>query len=84
MGSLPLGYEWNKETEKIEIIPEEAKLYKKIIRLYLDECLSQRDIALRLQKEGIKGKKGKPFKAATISYMLKNPIYYGKLITNQY
>jgi site-specific DNA recombinase len=84
LGKTSFGYKWNKETKELEIIPEEAKIFKKIISLYLDEGLSLKDITIRLTREGILGNSGKPFRANTLSYMLKNPCYYGHYILNRH
>jgi site-specific DNA recombinase len=84
IGLPPYGLTWNKERERLEIIPEEAEIFKKITSLYLDELLSLKDITIRLTKEGIMGRGGKPFRANTISYMLKNPCYYGHYILNKH
>jgi len=84
LGKPPYGYKWNKEKKELEIIPEEAKIYKKIISLYLDEGLSLKDISIRLTEEGIRGKGGKPFQTATISYVLRNFCYYGHYILNRH
>ena len=48
-----------------------------IIDLYLDHDMSFKDIAIKLTKKGIRGKKGGTFKSSTISGILKNPAYYG-------
>lgn len=84
VGTLPLGYSWNKETKEIEAVQEEAKLYTRIVSLYLDEGLSFTDIALKLTAEGIKGKRGGRLTSEAMSYILKNPAYYGNLVVNQY
>ena len=44
LGKPPFGYRWNKEKKELEIIPEEEKIYKKIISLYLDEGLSLKEL----------------------------------------
>ena len=84
IGKPPFGYRWNKDRKELEMIPEEAKIYKKIVSLYLDEGLSLKDITIRLTREGILGQGGKPFRANTLSYMLKNPVYYGHYILNKH
>lgn len=82
VGSLPFGYKWNKEEKKIEVIPKEAELYNRIVTMYLDEGKSFSDIEEQLKGEGAKCGK-KPWSSATISYALKNPIYYGHYVVNQ-
>jgi DNA invertase Pin-like site-specific DNA recombinase len=93
IGQTPLGYKWNKVLNKLEVITEEAEIYKRIIRMYLDLGMAYRDIAVQLNKEGVTSirtnKNGKERKRSNwgnqaISDMLKNPIYYGHYITNQW
>jgi site-specific DNA recombinase len=83
LGKAPFGYRWNKQDKVLEIVPAEAEIYKRVVDWYLNLGLSYRLIALRLKNEGIRCKK-KPFSSATISYMLKNPAYYGHYIQNKY
>lgn len=84
VGKVPYGYVWSKEKKAIEIKPEEAGIYQHIVDLYLHEGLSDLGTALRLKDEGIK-LKGRKFPATqTISYMLKNPAYYGHYVVNKH
>jgi len=84
VGKVPFGYVWNREKKAIEINQEEARIYKHIVDLYLHEGLSFLDIALRLKDKGIK-LRGRKFPATqTISYILKNPAYYGHYIVNRH
>lgn len=82
VGHLPFGYRWNKEEKKIKVVPKEAEIYNRIVSMYLDEGKSFSDIEEQLKKEGVKCGK-KPFSSATISYALKNSIYYGHYVVNQ-
>jgi site-specific DNA recombinase len=93
IGKTPFGYTWNKTTKKLEIVPEEEKMYKKIVSMYLEQGMAFHAIATKLNSEGqpferinlLDGKvhkKGK-WSSATISYMLKNPCYYGHYVVNQ-
>ena len=83
VGKPPFGYVWNKEKKCLEINLSEADIYKRIVSMYLDEGLSFRDIGIKLRNEGIKCKRAY-FTNSTISYMLKNPAYYGHYILNQW
>jgi DNA invertase Pin-like site-specific DNA recombinase len=84
VGKVPFGYVWNREKKAIEIIQEEARIYKHIVDLYLHEGLSDLNTALRLKDDGIK-LRGRKFPATqTISYILKNPAYYGHYIVNRH
>ncbi len=84
VGKTAFGYIWNKKEKRIEVSPEEAKIYQHIVDLYLLEGLSDLNIALRLKSEGVK-LRGKKYPAnQTISYILKNPVYYGHCVVNQH
>lgn len=82
-GKPPYAYYWNKQTKQLEINEEEAKVYHLIVDMYLEQKMSFQDICIKLKKDGIKGKR-KDWTSSTLSYLLKNPAYYGKYIVNQY
>ncbi len=82
-GKPPCGYHWNEKINQIEINEEEKKIYEKIVDLYLNYRMSMKDIGIKLKEEGIICKK-RPFTSSTISYILKNPAYYGNYIVNQH
>jgi site-specific DNA recombinase len=82
-GKAPYAYRWNKDLHKLEIVSEEADTYMRIISLYLNQGLSFKDIVIQLNDEGLKCKKA-PWSSAVISYMFKNPIYYGHYVTNKF
>lgn len=82
-GKPPYGYRWNKETNTLEIMPEEEEVYKKIVDFYLNYGMSLKDIGIRLKEDGIISKKA-PFSSSTLSYILKNSIYYGHYVVNQH
>jgi site-specific DNA recombinase len=84
MGQDPFGYKWNKEKKELEIVPEEKEIYLKMVDLYLNHGKSMKDIALILNKEGVKGKRGRGLSSVTISDILKNTIYYGERTQNLY
>lgn len=92
LGKPPFGYRWNKVTQRLEIEQNEAALYKEIVKMYLNQGLAMRDIAIKLNAEGKLPKRidtngrelnHQPWKCQTISYMLKNPCYYGHYVLNQ-
>lgn len=53
-GNIPYGYNYNKATGMLEVIPEQAEKIREIFRLYIDEKMSPQKIATRL---GFKGEK---------------------------
>ncbi|MBA4390426.1 MAG: hypothetical protein C0399_05765 [Syntrophus sp. (in: bacteria)] len=94
MGSLPLGYS-KSETGALIINEEQAKIYHKIIDLYLVERLSVLKIAVKLITEGIPTPfsfREKPEKRTntiklwrnkSILDLLRNPCYQGEMTYNQ-
>jgi len=90
-GELPFGYQKNKVTAKPEIIEEQASVYRKIVKYYLDQRLSMKDIAIRLTEEHIptpstqKGKKRRSerWNSTVIGDILKQPAYKGEAVYNR-
>ncbi len=72
-----LGYTRNKETNEIEIIPDEAVIVRRIYEEYL-EGYSLKEIAARLTASGIKTPMGKDqWSRSTIQSILTNEKYKG-------
>ncbi len=82
-GRTPFAYYWNKETQKLEINKEEAKVYHLLVDMYLNQKMSFQDISIKLKEQGIKCKRAF-WSGTTIGYVLKNPAYYGNYVVNQY
>lgn len=83
IGRPPFGYTWNKEKKELEVVPEEVGIYNEIVNMYTEQALPMRDIAIKLNARGLKCKR-KTWASGTISYLLKNPCYYGHYVVNQY
>lgn len=88
IGSLPLGYKRD-ENKKVVVDPEAAKLYKRIVSLYVDQNFGTRDIAIKFQSEGLllptcRKNNVKRWHHVTIGEILKNPCYTGEAYQNQY
>jgi site-specific DNA recombinase len=83
IGMPPYAYYWNKVKKQLEINEGEAKVYKLLVDMYLNQKMSFEDMCIKLKKNGIKGKRAY-WSSATISYTLKNPAYYGNYVVNQY
>lgn len=85
-GPPPMGYGSNPVSKKLEIIPEEAAIIKRIFESYL-RLGSARDVAAELDADGLKirtmvSRKGRthggtPFTGAYIYQTLSNPTYVG-------
>lgn len=81
-GTSPYGYKRVKlEKEKgysLEIVPEEAYYVKKIFDMYVNHTGIHR-ITNYLNDLGVPTRLGNPWQEVTISYILNNPIYMGKI-----
>jgi len=81
-GKPPFGYYWDKEAKKLKVNDEEAKIYRRIVSLYVNQRMSYKDITIRFNEEGVKGKSSR-WNSATIGNILKNPAYYGHYVVNR-
>ena len=75
--NLLYGYKKNKDTGMLNIIPEEAKIVRKIYELYAIEELSLSKIIKILNNEGINSCQGKKWCISGVSRMIENPKYKG-------
>lgn len=75
LGECPLGYSYNVDTKKLEP-NDKAFLVQKIFDMYLDGD-STRTIAVKLNKEGHRTRKGAIFTATATNRILKNDKYIG-------
>ncbi|WP_300039620.1 recombinase family protein, partial [uncultured Roseobacter sp.] len=85
-GTVPLGYEADGRTLKIE--PDEAKIIRALYELYLEHGLIRvvkdraEDLGLR-SRERVRGagriSGGTPFDRSHIHHILRNPIYAGRI-----
>jgi len=80
-GRMPLGYT-KKHSETPAINQEEAMIVKRIFHEYIENNGNPSDIAITLNREGIRGKQGAIFDAKKINYMITNPFYIGKIRWN--
>ncbi len=88
IGSLPFGYK--KVNGKPEIDEKKAKIYNRIVSMYLDQNYSMKEIAVKLTLEGIPTPKRSLKKThhnwstPTISDILKNEAYTGEKLHNRF
>jgi site-specific DNA recombinase len=74
-GQPPLGYDYNKDTKKLE--PNgDAHIIKQIFNLYL-EGYSTSTIAVKLNKQGLTTRNGSIFNSRSINTILRNDKYIG-------
>lgn len=74
----PYGYIYDKETKKLIVVPEEAKVIKELFQLYVEHKSSNK-VAQILRERGHISKKGQPWVADRVLAALRNEIYIGKI-----
>lgn len=79
--SPPYGYYADKESNRLNIAQDEAKIIQKIFNDFIcgHSCFS---IAKELNIQGVRTHFGNCFESRTIKYILQNPVYIGKLRWN--
>ena len=87
---IPYGYErdWVYEGKRkrptLAIVEEEAKVVQMIFDWYANEQIGTMRICHRLNAMGIPPRKGEIWKKSTISRMLKNEHYIGKIVLKKH
>lgn len=74
---------YRKDNGKLVIVPNEAKMVKKIFDLYANCDMGIRQIAKTISELGYKNTNGKEFSFSTIRGILKNPKYKGYYCGNK-
>ncbi|WP_394219128.1 recombinase family protein [Halobacillus trueperi] len=88
-GGIVLGYKSvkssnpNKDDSRLEIVPEEAAIVRKIYNLYVSGK-GLKAIANQINHEGYRTKRGNHFSTAAVKDIVTNPIYIGKVRFNRY
>lgn len=75
VGKSPFGY---KTVNKVLVPTEDAEIVKSIFEQYVSGK-SCRQIASELNESGVRRQHGEMFNNMFISYLLKNPVYVGKI-----
>ncbi len=77
-GPPPHGYGYDSSTGRLRVNPEEAVLVRRIASLSLEHRKLEA-VARILRAEGVRTRLGHPWSKATLSRLLRNPIYVGVL-----
>jgi len=92
-GFCPYGFFRDEETKKLDIVPEEAKIVRKMYRWLVNDHLSLHEIERRMNAMGIPSPKyaritkrvtQNYWYARTIGRILTNEVYFGRLIYRKY
>lgn len=62
-------------TKKLVVEPAEAAFVRQMYEMYIDPQISLRDITRQLTEQGMRTYHGRPLSRATLSVILRNPIY---------
>lgn len=81
--AFPYGYRSDGPGKTPVIVKEQAEIVRTIFSLYLDEGKDFTAIAKKLNEKGCTTKRGHPFEGRTVSYILQNPFYTGKIRWNK-
>lgn len=81
----PFGYErtYIDKHPTLKPVPEQAEAVKLIFDMYVNQRCGSCTIANRLNALGITPRKGNTFSRSTVQFILKNPIYIGKIVWNR-
>ncbi len=79
----PYGYKYNKEIKKLEVVPDEVGVIKKIYDMYLSGS-STSQIAGLFYHQDIPTRSGGKFHSKLIADILKNKVYLGMLVWNKH
>lgn len=80
-GKVPYGYDYDKEHKEFKINEAEASVVRMIHEMYRSRH-STLWVAKELNERGIFPRSGKPWNPVTVSKMLNNPFYCGKMRYN--
>lgn len=81
VSTAPLGYDIDRETDKLVINQQEAVVVRKIYDMYLSG-MGMNKIALSLNNQGILTKSDAAWTSNKVKYVLTNPIYIGTMRYN--
>ena len=85
LSNAPFGYRQTRANKKptLEIVPEEAEGVKLIFTLY---CGGQgcQSVADTIHALGFRPRRGQKFNRTTIAKIIRNPVYIGNVVWNQY
>ena len=82
----PFGYYYDPSKSKSLLVdPREARVYRLIVELFLDNGYGCKKVAQELKARGIKTREGSSeWSDRSLNYMLKNPIYKGYQVHKKY
>lgn len=85
-GELPLGARKSFQTDRVILVPgpsPEVDTVRRVYRMFMDDQLSEREIAAALNREAIVTDLGRPWTRATVHQLLTNEKYIGNNVYNR-
>jgi site-specific DNA recombinase len=79
VGSTPFGYLRDRDKNEIVSDPARVDIVRRIFRMYAEERMGAEAIAQVLNAEGHRSKNGFPFARPNVLWILRNPVYVGKV-----
>src|SRR6266508_2429067 len=80
VGSTRFGYVRDRERKEIVPDPSRADIVRRIFRMYAEERMGAEAIAQVLNAEGHRSKNGVPFARPNVLWILRNPVYVGRVV----
>lgn len=77
-GPRPFGYTYDKASEMLLPLEPEVAVVRRIFEEYLAGA-SLTEIARRLEDDGVSTRRGRHWRSSTISQIIENPVYIGKM-----
>lgn len=79
----PYGYRFNKETDSLEVVPEQAWWVRQIYRWVTEAQMGPQLIARQLNGLGVPAARGHWWYKQAVSRIVRNPVYKGALVVNK-
>lgn len=85
LANAPYGYRKTviDKRPSLEIVPEEAEIVRLIFDMYINQGVGTPTIAETLNAMGASPRRGTEFSRSTVRFILRNPVYTGKVIWNR-
>ena len=82
-GKSPFGYEYNRDTKRLDIIEEEAETIRMLFNELEDMNNSSADVARKLNSLGLFTRYGKQWLSEHVNHVAKNEVYLGHTYYNK-
>lgn len=79
-GTPPFPYVYNKFTKSIEVDKESLDIYNTMKKLFLEDMLTNEEVAIELNKRGSLTSRGKNWSSTAIQRILTSPVHLGKVV----